>query len=71
LGCTIPWREGEGQFNCPCHSSLFDTVGDVISGPAPRPMDLFPIEIIDDQVLVNTGDPIRRDSFEPSQVTHV
>ena len=71
LGCTIPWREGEGQFNCPCHSSLFDTVGNVISGPAPRPMDLFPIEIIDDQVLINTGDPIRRDSFEPSQATYV
>ena len=71
LGCTVPWREVEGRFNCPCHSSIFDTVGDVISGPAPRPMDLFPIEVIDDQVLVNTGDPIERDSFEPSQVTHV
>jgi cytochrome b6-f complex iron-sulfur subunit len=71
LGCTIPWREAEGRFNCPCHSSIFDTVGDVISGPAPRPMDLFSIEIIDDQVLVDTGEPIRRESFEPSQVTHV
>lgn len=71
LGCTVPWREAEGQFNCPCHSSLFDTVGEVISGPAPRPMDLFPIEVIDGQVLVNTGDPIQRDGFEPSQVTHV
>lgn len=71
LGCTVPWRELEGQFNCPCHSSLFDTVGEVISGPAPRPMDLFPIEIIDNQVVINTGDPIQRDSFEPSQVTHV
>ena len=71
LGCTVPWREGEGQFNCPCHSSLFDTVGDLISGPAPRPMDLFPIEIIDDEVLINTGNPIRREHFEPSQVTYV
>lgn len=71
LGCTIPWREAEGQFNCPCHSSLFDTVGEVISGPAPRPMDLFPIEIVEDQVLVNTGEPIQRDRFEPSQVTRV
>lgn len=71
LGCTVPWREGEGQFNCPCHSSLFNSVGDVISGPAPRPMDLFPVEIIDNQVLVNTGDPIQRDSFEPTQVTYV
>jgi cytochrome b6-f complex iron-sulfur subunit len=71
LGCTVPWREGEGLFNCPCHSSLFDTVGDVISGPAPRPMDLFSIEINDGNVLVNTGDPIQRDSFEPSQATYV
>jgi cytochrome b6-f complex iron-sulfur subunit len=71
LGCTVPWREGEGQFNCPCHSSLFNSVGDVISGPAPRPMDLFPVEIIDNQVLVNTGDPIQRDIFEPTQVTYV
>lgn len=71
LGCTVPWHEVEGQFNCPCHSSLFDTVGNVISGPAPRPLDLFPIEIIDNQVLVNTGDPFQRDRFEPSQVTHV
>ena len=71
LGCTIPWREGEGQFNCPCHSSIFDPVGEVLSGPAPRPMDLFPIEIIEDEILVNTGDPIQRQSFEQSQVTYV
>ncbi|HEX6386980.1 MAG TPA: Rieske 2Fe-2S domain-containing protein, partial [Anaerolineae bacterium] len=19
LGCTVPWREDEGQFHCPCH----------------------------------------------------
>jgi cytochrome b6-f complex iron-sulfur subunit len=70
LGCTIPWREEEGQFNCPCHSSLFDPVGEVLSGPAPRPMDLFPIEIIGDEILVNTGDPLQRKSFESSQVTY-
>ena len=70
LGCTIPWREEEGQFNCPCHSSLFNPVGEVLSGPAPRPMDLFPIEIIGDEILINTGDPVQRKSFEPSQVTY-
>jgi cytochrome b6-f complex iron-sulfur subunit len=70
LGCTIPWREEDGQFNCPCHSSLFDTVGEVLSGPAPRPMDLFPIEIIENEILVNTGDPVQRPAFEHSQVTY-
>jgi cytochrome b6-f complex iron-sulfur subunit len=70
LGCTIPWQEAEGEFNCPCHSSIFNPVGEVLSGPAPRPMDLFPIEIVDSEILVNTGEPIQRDDFEPSQVTY-
>ncbi len=70
LGCTVPWLEQDNQFNCPCHSSLFDVVGEVLSGPAPRPMDLFPIEIVDSQILVNTRDPIERKSFQPSQVTY-
>lgn len=69
LGCTVPWREDEARFNCPCHSSIFSPAGEVISGPAPRPMDLFPIEITDEQVIVDTGNPIQRDTYDPSQAT--
>lgn len=71
LGCTVPWREDEGQFHCPCHSSLFNTKGEVTSGPAPRPMDLFPIEIVDGQVVVDTRNPIARETYDPSQATRV
>ncbi len=71
LGCTVPWREDEGQFHCPCHSSLFDRAGVVTGGPAPRPLDLFPIAIIDEQVVVDTGRPIERQVFQPSQATGV
>ena len=70
LGCTVPWREEEGQFNCPCHSSIFTAVGEVVSGPAPRPMDLFHMEIMEDAVLVDTSRPMQRERFDPSQVTH-
>jgi cytochrome b6-f complex iron-sulfur subunit len=70
LGCTIPWRQEEERFNCPCHSSIFDAVGEVESGPAPRPMDLFPIVIIDEEVVIDTGNPVQRDTFEPTQVTY-
>ncbi len=69
LGCTIPWQEANDQFHCPCHSSIFTPVGDVVSGPAPRPMDLFPIEIVEDEIVVDTGNPIQRERFEPSQLT--
>lgn len=68
LGCTVPWREDKGHFHCPCHSSIFDTTGEVISGPAPRPLDLFPVEIRDGEVMVDTGQPIQRQAFDTSQV---
>jgi Rieske Fe-S protein len=71
LGCTVPWREDEGRFHCPCHSSIFTAVGEVVSGPAPRPLDIFPIEVVDGDLVINTGEPIERSKFDPSQVTHV
>jgi cytochrome b6-f complex iron-sulfur subunit len=71
LGCTVPWRDGEDRFLCPCHSSIFTPVGEVISGPAPRPLDLFPLEIVDGDIVVDTGRPIQRDRFDPSQATYV
>jgi cytochrome b6-f complex iron-sulfur subunit len=71
LGCTVPWREDEGRFNCPCHSSIFDTVGEVVSGPAPRPMDIFPIEVTNEEISVDTGNPIQRDKFNADQATYV
>lgn len=71
LGCTVPWREDENRFHCPCHSSIFEPNGEVVSGPAPRPLDIFPIEIVDDEVQVDTGNPITRSRFDASQATRV
>lgn len=68
LGCTVPWREDEGVFHCPCHSSLFDRKGEVLGGPAPRPLDLFPLRAEEGQLVIETGRPIIRDHFDPSQV---
>jgi hypothetical protein len=42
--------------------------GEVVSAPAPRPLDLFPLAIENGVVKVNTGQLIRRRSFEPDQV---
>ncbi|MBI4772415.1 MAG: Rieske 2Fe-2S domain-containing protein [Chloroflexi bacterium] len=67
LGCTVPWREDEGQFHCPCHSSLFNRQGEVIGGPAPRPLDTFPVSLKDGKLVVDTGQPVERQKFEPAQ----
>jgi cytochrome b6-f complex iron-sulfur subunit len=71
LGCTVPWREDEGQFHCACHSSLFNRAGEVTGGPAPRPLDIFPIEVVEDEVVVDTSNPIERQTFDPTQATEV
>lgn len=71
LGCTVPWDDEEGIFHCPCHSSVFDPQGEVVSGPAPRPLDLFPVEIVEGEIVVDTSRAISRDKFDPSQATRV
>ena len=69
LGCAVPYDETARQFHCPCHGSLFNDVGEVSGGPAPRPMDTFPVIIRDGEVWVDTSQPIERTSYDPSQVT--
>jgi cytochrome b6-f complex iron-sulfur subunit len=71
LGCAVPWAEAEGQFHCPCHGSLFTPVGEVAGGPAPRPLDLFPVTIQDGEVWVDTGRPTERNRYEPGQALKV
>lgn len=69
LGCSVPWVEGEDQFHCPCHGSLYNRKGEVAGGPAPRPMDIFPVSIQNGQVYVDTGKPMTRAAFDPKQTT--
>ena len=42
LGCTV--NVGEEQLSCPCHGSLFDLRGNVLKGPADRPLRRLKIE---------------------------
>lgn len=69
LGCAVPYDENQGQFHCPCHGSSFNDVGEVTGGPAPRPLDTFPITIRGGEVWVDTGQPTERSRYEPSQLT--
>jgi nitrite reductase/ring-hydroxylating ferredoxin subunit len=43
LGCTV--RSVAKGFSCPCHGSLFDANGQVTSGPSPRPLSWFGLNL--------------------------
>lgn len=45
LGCITGWKSNEGIIACPCHGSKFDRQGNVIEGPAPRPLPRFLISL--------------------------
>jgi cytochrome b6-f complex iron-sulfur subunit len=55
LGCRVPWCESAGEFECPCHGTRFNRIGEHRSGPAPRGMDRFPVSVEGDQVVIDTG----------------
>lgn len=70
LGCTVPWDDDAKLFICPCHASAFDIAGNVISPPAPRPLDIHPITIENGVIAVHTGRTIRRKTMDPSQIAY-
>lgn len=70
LGCAVPWDAEQGQFVCPCHGSAFEMSGDVLNPPAPRPLDQFPVEIVNGNIQVDTRSPVQRDSSDPVQAAY-
>ena len=52
LGCAYHWDESKTEFVCPCHNSLFSADGQVISGPAPRPLDQYDVKVDGGKLLL-------------------
>jgi cytochrome b6-f complex iron-sulfur subunit len=55
LGCKVPWCASSQWFECPCHGSQYNRVGERKSGPAPRGLDRFDVSVDGGLVSVNTG----------------
>lgn len=70
LGCTVPWSSKDMRFVCPCHASVYDIRGEVMSAPAPRPLDLHHLFIENNIVKVDTNEVIKRSVFRAEQVIY-
>lgn len=55
MGCTVGWNEGERSFDCPCHGSRFAADGNVLQGPAKRPLMALGVQADGTTVRVRLG----------------
>jgi cytochrome b6-f complex iron-sulfur subunit len=67
LGCKVPWCQTSQWFECPCHGSKYNRVGEKKGGPAPRGLDHFVVTVSGSRVTIDTstvivGPPIGTDT---------
>ncbi|MEY3414354.1 MAG: hypothetical protein RJA79_1229, partial [Actinomycetota bacterium] len=55
LGCRVPECKTSQWFECPCHGSQYNRVGEKKGGPAPRGMDRFGVSVSNGMVIIDTG----------------
>ncbi|MFL2696462.1 MAG: ubiquinol-cytochrome c reductase iron-sulfur subunit [Candidatus Actinomarina sp.] len=56
LGCRVPWCNTSQGFECPCHGSKYNMVGEYYAGPAPRNLDRFIVNVnTSGKFIIDTG----------------
>lgn len=45
LQCTVQYRDDMSQIWCACHDGLYDLGGNVVSGPPPRPLEEYAVNV--------------------------
>lgn len=53
LTCTVSYESDTNTLYCPCHNGRFDLSGNVISGPPPRPLETYEIEVAGGDIFVS------------------
>jgi cytochrome b6-f complex iron-sulfur subunit len=55
LGCRVPNCPTSQWFECPCHGSQYNRVGEKKGGPAPRGLDRFAVSVGGGSITIDTG----------------
>ena len=52
LGCIVKWEAEKQGIACPCHGAIFDTRGQVLSGPSPSPLAQVSVKQVGDKIYI-------------------
>jgi cytochrome b6-f complex iron-sulfur subunit len=52
LGCLVGYDKFNNKMVCPCHAGEFDLEGRVLSGPATKSLQRYPLKISADQITI-------------------
>jgi len=52
LSCTVQYRDDLHEVWCACHNGKYDLNGRNISGPPPRPLEAFEVQVRGEEIFV-------------------
>jgi cytochrome b6-f complex iron-sulfur subunit len=55
LGCTVQYRPDLQQIWCACHNGHYDLNGKNVSGPPPRPLERYTVNVRGQEIVVSKG----------------
>ncbi|MCG3180771.1 MAG: Cytochrome b6-f complex iron-sulfur subunit [Phycisphaerae bacterium] len=53
LGCNVMWSPADALFHCPCHGAVFNSHGQVVSGPVSASLKKVPFEVKNGVIIVS------------------
>ena len=52
LDCIVQYKNDTKQIWCACHNGTYDLNGRNISGPPPRPLEVYDVKVIKDEIVI-------------------
>ena len=55
LDCIVQYQADKKNILCACHNGIYDLTGKNVSGPPPRPLEEFTVNVKGDDIIVTRG----------------